>query len=273
MPPPWKWDPSAFFEGVVLAAQQALPDLNVGQLRRDARVLSRYAGQSDPQKFVIGLEVVEKWFEYRRRRPAGSLSKGVVISGHRLREFMRPRESTPALEGWTSAADKVKDPAFTDVIAGAQTALKCLKPDMPDQARHLQVLPELYLSLVEGPYRKCGVSRENAPLLFAAGLIDFQLTHAKGFAAPRLSLNAFISPDGPLYGTVSVDSDPTEAELWIDGREFGKTPLGRVVMQARTPHVFAARRGASKAKEEKTLNPGENRPIKLVLGYWPGLFP
>ena len=69
----------------------------------------------------------------------------------------------------------------------------------------------------------------------------------------------------PMYGTLSVDSDPLDAEVWLDGRKTGSTPdIFRNIL-AGNHELELRKQGYKSAKRTVTISEGKVESVTLTM--------
>ncbi len=93
----------------------------------------------------------------------------------------------------------------------------------------------------------------------------FSLQIVKKIAAPVKKVTRRKVRSRPIFASLFVNSDPSNAEIWINGKFKGNTPLQLSTIKPGNYQITTKKNGYQTHQNKVKLNPGKNQPISLTL--------
>src|SRR6266850_3255333 len=167
---------SQFFQGVILAAQEAKPFLTPDVLTHDAHNLTEMCSRisfREPGKLidVVGETVVlaaaGQWLTYRQKEPDRELWGGESLNFVDVTGSLKLAEIGFASPKVTERISTFPDREFAQLLVGAQFGINYFRPQTGESALlgDWGFIRHLYEPAV-ARYKAHGVSPQNAPTLF-----------------------------------------------------------------------------------------------------------
>jgi hypothetical protein len=254
-----------FFKGIAITAQHALPDTSPVLLRNDALQLSsisfpkRVKSKKDSTEVDLKTSLGAVWLKTRRRNPHGTLDTDrLIVSAHQGRPSPALRIASMA----TAAAQKhLEDESLASLFAGAQTGLLLMNTEMDEKLflRDIEQINEIAPSL-DKICETTGIAFDGVAELLTHEYVAYRLENTK--AALHFVSGGFGT--GGRYGWLDVLTDPTAADVYVDQRPMGTSPVVQVIATAGS-HLVMAKQGKLKAEENATVPAVAKKIVNLKL--------
>ena len=238
-----------FFKGVAITARHALPRTSPGTLASDALNLTsiqtptRAAQKKGAAPIEDRASLAVSWLEVRAKEPLRTFDpQTFTISVESV------RGEVPALKAARAAALHA-DQSFDDrslalLFGGAQTGLSVVKPGFSAELlRNDLVNIQAIVPSFDEICAKTGVSRDGVAELIAHEYVTFRLANRS--AALHFVSGGFGT--GGRYGWLDVYTDPSPADVFIDGSWMAVSPAPLLVATAGT-HSVEGKQGGLKAQ-------------------------
>lgn len=256
---------SLYFKGASIAAGHALRGAIPGLLEVDAQKLAvlpvrelALAGGEESSPVEQYGSMACAWLQNRSRNPRGTLDWDAFASSPEIYEIRIP--SLDAAGAAARATLLFDDESFASLLSGTQAALSFLHPDATGELL-LQDLDDIQAALDElrDFYAKKGVPKADISEFIVHAYLFLRL-HNGGRALSSLWSQLWT---GQGYGRLDVDTAPTPADVYVDGKAMAKSPARLYV----TPgsHPVEGRSAGLKAQQTVAILANQIVPLSLKL--------
>lgn len=253
-----------FFKGVAIAARHALPATSPATLQRDALNLSsvwkRTPGTKGASEVEDRATFAVSWLELREKDPVRALDPNTLTIS-----LASVRNRTPALKVARAAAlaadQRFDNDSLALLFGGAQTGLSVVKPGFSEKLLRSDL--DNIKAIVPSFDEICantGVSYDGVAELIAHEYVTFRLSNPG--AALRFVSGGFGT--GGRFGWLDVNTDPTPADVFVDGSLMGTSPVTQLVATAGS-HSVKGEKGGLKAQVTATVPAVQRISVDLKL--------
>jgi hypothetical protein len=209
-----------FFEGIVAAAAHVDRRLELSTLRDDAHRLS--AGvRKTPDCTVDGkVGLGQDWLRCRVADPAQPLDIGTMVGNVVGNESLDPSRRLSYVQ--------IADPSLRELALGAEVAIVHLLPTY--RIAHLPASTD-WLSGLQERYRARGFSEDETRQLLAHEVVDrmLQRQFLGRFPIRWPDWAPFGGVSQERYGFLRVETQPSEAIVWVDDMRWGPSPQEQAI--------------------------------------------
>ncbi len=93
----------------------------------------------------------------------------------------------------------------------------------------------------------------------------FALQTSKKIEAPVKRVKRRKVRSTPIYASLFINSDPSNAEIWLNGKFKGNTPMQLSTIKPGNYQIMMKKNGYQSYQNQVKLNRGKNQPISLTL--------